>query len=54
MKKFYELYLEGTVLLDAIYQYIDDWHNGDYEEDIEEYLGLTEEQYFRWVERDIL
>jgi len=33
-EKFYQLYLRERVILDDIYDYIEQWHNGDSKEEI--------------------
>jgi hypothetical protein len=51
MKTFVEVYLDGEASLDDIDNYIHNWHNtykGDNE--LHEFLGLTLEEYARWVE----
>lgn len=47
--KFYDLYKYNIVSLDMIEDYIEDWHTGDSCELINEYLGLTDQQYSKWV-----
>lgn len=48
--KFYELYKNNKVTLDDIDDYIDSWHDGDSKLTLHEYLGLTWEQYKKYVE----
>lgn len=49
---FAEKYLNGEVLLDEIDDFVDEWHESDLDCEIYEYLGLTQEEYFLWVEED--
>jgi hypothetical protein len=51
-KPFYELYQEGKVLFDYIHIEIEKWHESDSTKEISEYLGLTNEQYARFVENE--
>lgn len=51
-KNFVELYLEGRKTLEDIHDHIDDWHEGESKASLPEYLGLTEEEYAAWVQKD--
>ena len=51
MKTFVELVEEGSIGVDAIDDYIEQWHtsyNGNLS--LPEFLGMTEEQYTQFVE----
>jgi hypothetical protein len=50
-KSFIELCLEGKALLSDIDQFVEKWHESDSDESIEEYLGMTFEEYALWVEK---
>ena len=45
--------LDGQVDLEDIDDFIDAWHNGDSEEELYEYLGLTRDEYALYVEKPI-
>lgn len=47
---FYELYSQGKITEENIGDYIEQWHTGDSELTIYEFLGLTQDQYRYWVE----
>ncbi|MDI6791768.1 MAG: hypothetical protein QME81_02710 [bacterium] len=49
-KTFVDLCLEGRVMLEQIDDFIDQWHDGDSEESLYEYLGLTRNEYAIFVE----
>lgn len=51
---FYELFSIGRVTIDDIDDYIDKWHNGDSRESVYDYLGLTWEQYAKWVDKGVI
>lgn len=42
--------LSGAALLSDIDNYIDDWHDGDSEQEIYDYLGLNIQEYGLFVE----
>jgi len=46
---FYEKYHQGKETEESIDDYIDEWHEGDSELPLHEYLGMTLEQYSFWV-----
>lgn len=53
MKNFKELYISGEVNFDSIVDHIGDWHDGENNGlELHTYLGLTEEEYKNWVEKD--
>lgn len=51
---FFELYKEGKVNEHYIEHAIEKWHESSSELELHEYLGLTKEQYARYVEEDKL
>ena len=50
-RNFFELYIAGEVLPDAIYQYIEKWHNGAGSANLalHTFLGLSKAEYVLWV-----
>jgi hypothetical protein len=50
MYNFIESCLRGDSLLEDIDDYIDTWHEGDSEEPLYAFLGMTQEEYAAWVE----
>ena len=50
MCNFIDRCVKGTALLDDIDQYVAAWHSSDLEVSIHEFLGMTQEEYFRWIE----
>jgi len=50
--KFMDACMSGDALLEEIEDYVDEWHEGDSDEELHEYLGMTEEEYTIWVEND--
>lgn len=40
----------GLVDYNDIDHFVDAWHEGDSTLEIDEFLGMTEEQYFKWVD----
>lgn len=51
-KNFIQACIDADVLVDEIDDYIDEWHDGDYDVDLNEFLGMTKEEYRLWVEND--
>ncbi|MCP4339531.1 MAG: hypothetical protein GY799_11735 [Desulfobulbaceae bacterium] len=49
-KTFIDLCLEGLVLLEQIDDFIDQWHDGNSQKSLYEYLGLTRDEYAIFVE----
>ena len=39
----------GEVLLEEIDDFVDAWHEGDYDEGLHEFLGMTLREYSLWV-----
>lgn len=50
-RKFINLCLSGDVLINDIDDFIDKWHDSDSNDEIYDYLGMTREEYFLWIER---
>ena len=48
---FLELLLRGKVAADEIDDFIDRWHEAPAGQELPEYLGMTEQEYARWVRR---
>ena len=44
--------INADAILDEIDDYIEKWHDSDTDCSVFEYLGMTEEEYFLWVEND--
>jgi hypothetical protein len=47
---FVEALRQGLADYDDIDDYIDEWHDGPYRCEIYEFLGMTRQQYFNWLE----
>ena len=47
---FVEALKQGLVDYNDIDKFVDVWHEGDSILEIDEFLGMTEEQYFNWVD----
>ena len=55
MYNFIENCLRGDALLEDIDNYIDEWHEGDSNEPLHIFLGMSRDEYAAWVETpDIL
>lgn len=39
----------GDAMIDEIDDFVDMWHDGEYDVTLEEFLGLSEEDYHIWV-----
>lgn len=50
MNKFYDLYMQDRVKIEDLDDFLEEWHRSNSNEEINEYLGLTEEQYYKWVD----
>jgi len=50
IETFVEQYLKGQIGLSQIDDFVDQWHDSDDDRPIEEFLGLTLEEYAAWVE----
>jgi hypothetical protein len=51
---FVGLFLRGELAADDIDDFIDAWHDNDTFMSLAEFLGMTDEQYKRWVEGEDL
>ena len=51
---FFDLYMKGKATIDDLDDYLDEWHDGSSSQSIEDYLGLTKEQYFKWCQDPVL
>ncbi len=52
---FVSMCANGKLLLDDIDDFIDEWHESDSDEEIYEYLGMSQQEYRLWVhDPDIL
>lgn len=47
---FMKLYREGIIKESAMDDYIHEWHNGDSELELHEFLGMTEDEYKVFIE----
>jgi len=47
---FLDRVLRGEEFDDAIDDYVDTWHDGDFECSLHEFLGFTKQEYALWVE----
>lgn len=52
--KFMDACISGDALLEEIEDFIDEWHEGDSEEELYEFLGMTKQEYAIWVENDAI
>ena len=50
MSNFIDRCLSGEVLLEDIDDFVAEWHMSDVGAPIHDYLGMTQEEYFLWVE----
>jgi hypothetical protein len=48
-KNFFDLYLAGRASADDINESIDAWHAGSVSQHIYQFLGMTKEEYSRWL-----
>jgi len=48
-KTFIDLCLEGQVDLVDIHNFVDAWHEGDDERELNEYLGMSDDEYELWI-----
>jgi hypothetical protein len=49
MRTFMEQYLADEVEAEDIDDFVDAWHEGEYTASLAEFLGLSDEEYWRWV-----
>lgn len=47
--KFIQLYIENKVNENDIDEYINEWHNSLNQESIYDFLGMTLDEYARWL-----
>ena len=52
MSRFIDLCLQGIAHPGQIEDYIEQWHNSDSTEEVDAYLGLTWEEYARYMRDD--
>ena len=50
MSNFINDVINADAILDEIDDYIEKWHDSDTDCSVFEYLGMTEEEYFLWIE----
>lgn len=50
MNKFYDLYMQDKVTIEDLDDFLEEWNRSASSEKINEYLGLTEEQYYKWCD----
>ena len=48
-KTFMEKYLLGEVEAEDVDDFVDEWHEGEYTTSLAEFLGLSDDEYWRWV-----
>jgi hypothetical protein len=44
-----ERYLASEVEAEDIDDFVEEWHEGEYEAPLAEFLGLSDDEYWRWV-----
>jgi hypothetical protein len=49
VKPFMDQYLAGEVEPEAIDDFVDEWHEGEYTASLAEFLGMSDDEYWRWV-----
>jgi hypothetical protein len=49
VKTFMERYLAGEVEPEDIDDFVDEWHEGEYATSLAEFLGMSDDEYWRWV-----
>jgi len=47
--RFIDLYLDDQASAEDINEFIDEWHAGSAKQPIYDFLGMTEEEYARWL-----
>lgn len=52
MSNFIEDCINAEAILDEIDDYVEEWHNSNTNIPVYEFLGMTEDEYFLWVEND--
>jgi hypothetical protein len=48
-KGFIDLCMKGEYLLEDIDDFIDEWHEGEFEEELHDFLGMSREEYALWA-----
>ncbi len=48
-RDFLSLALAGKVMMDEIDDFVSDWHAGESDKELHEYLGMTWDEYALWV-----
>lgn len=46
---FIELCVRGEALLEEIDDYVDKWHEGNFDQELHEFLGMYEDEYALWM-----
>ena len=46
---FIELCVRGKVLMEEIDDFVDEWHEGNFNQDLHEFLGMDEDEYTLWM-----
>jgi hypothetical protein len=49
VKTFMDRYLAGELEPDAIDDFVEEWHTGKYTTSLAEFLGMSDDEYWRWV-----
>lgn len=49
LRTFMERYLAGEVEAEDIDDFVEEWHNGKHAASLAEFLGLSDDEYWRWV-----
>lgn len=48
-KNFIDLCVSGECLLEDMDDFIDEWHDGDYHNELHEFLGMSWDEYGSWL-----
>jgi hypothetical protein len=48
-RNFMEKYLAGEVEAEDIDDFVDEWHEEEHTASLAEFLGLSDDEYWRWV-----
>ena len=49
LSTFMDRYLAGEVDAEDIDDFVEEWHNREYATSLAEFLGLSDDEYWRWV-----
>ena len=49
LRTFMERYLAGEVEAEDIDDFVEAWHTGEHAASLAEFLGLSDDEYWRWV-----